>query len=455
MKKIMTACLCLLLIVVLVTTAYGAAGFSVSASDKSLSRGDTVTLTFSVSSGDQATSYGLMLSYDKAVFELVNGNCTVPGTLVSSFNNGFAFLFQNPTAYSGTVGTITLKVKDNAALGSYTVSGSASVKNGDFPISASGCSVTLSVGCDHKYSPWTDLGDGRHTRTCSVCNQPQTENHTWDDGKVTKPANCKEPGSKLYTCTACNATKPEEIPQSTTHTYTNDCDPDCNVCGLTRTITHKYSTKWSKDQNGHWHACTVCKLKKDEAAHTPGPEATESSAQTCTTCGYVIKAALGHKHNYATTWTTDEQGHWHACSGCDEKGDYVAHDFENACDPDCSICKYQRDVGHSFTDTWEADGEKHWHACSGCGLKQDEAVHTPGPEATETVAQTCTVCGYELAPALGGGTEPTEAEKPAQEQNTDTGSDKNELWSVIAMPLMILGVLTAAGVALLFIFKKR
>ena len=31
----------------------------------------------------------------------------------------------------------------------------------------------------------------------------------------------------------------------------------------------------------------------------------------------------------------------------------------------------------------------------------DKALHTPGPAATETTPQTCTACGYEIAPATG------------------------------------------------------
>ena len=31
--------------------------------------------------------------------------------------------------------------------------------------------------------------------------------HSWDEGKVTKEATCKEEGMKLYTCTECGETK--------------------------------------------------------------------------------------------------------------------------------------------------------------------------------------------------------------------------------------------------------
>lgn len=33
----------------------------------------------------------------------------------------------------------------------------------------------------------------------------------------------------------------------------------------------------------------------------------------------------GHTHTPAATWTSDATGHWHACTGCDEKLDFAAH----------------------------------------------------------------------------------------------------------------------------------
>ena len=77
---------------------------------------------------------------------------------------------------------------------------------------------------------------------------PKTDTHTYDGGKVTKQATCKEDGEKLYTCTVCKATKTEPIPKSTAHTYDGGkvtkqatCREDgeklytCTVCGESRT----------------------------------------------------------------------------------------------------------------------------------------------------------------------------------------------------------------------------
>ena len=309
---------------------------------------------------------------------------------------------------------------------------------------------------DHKYGSWTKVNDTTHKHTCSVCSKEETANHTWNSGTVTKKATCKEAGVKTYTCTACNATKTESVAKLTTHTYDHACDTDCNVCGTTRTTAHNYKTSWSKDKTNHWHECSVCKDKKDVVSHTPGAEATETTAQTCTVCGYVIKAALGHKHSYATTWTTDDTGHWYKCSGCEEKGSYAAHDFENSCDKDCSICGYTRESEHKFAETWATDEDNHWHVCSGCGLKQDEAAHESGAEATATTAQTCTICGYEIAPALGEEetTDPTEssdATTPTTSTDKTDPDDGTFPWWII----VIVVVVAVGGVVVVIVIKKK
>lgn len=65
-------------------------------------------------------------------------------------------------------------------------------------------------------------------------------------------------------------------------------------------------------------------------------------------------------------------------------------------------------TGHTWSNDWSSDGTGHWHDCvnANCPITENNqkvgyAVHTPGVEATETTPQTCDVCGYELAPALG------------------------------------------------------
>ena len=66
----------------------------------------------------------------------------------------------------------------------------------------------------------------------------------------------------------------------------------------------------------------MCHDKKDEAAHTPGAAATETTPQKCTECDYIITAALGHTHTLtkveakAPTCTEDGNKAYYVCSGC-------------------------------------------------------------------------------------------------------------------------------------------
>ena len=105
---------------------------------------------------------------------------------------------------------------------------------------------------------------------------------------------------------------------------------DCAYCDLIGTNTwdsttygpHNYAATWSSDADGHWHECSLCHDKKDQAAHTPGAAATETTPQKCTECDYIITAALGHTHSLtkveanAPTCTEDGNIEYYTCSGC-------------------------------------------------------------------------------------------------------------------------------------------
>ncbi len=182
----------------------------------------------------------------------------------------------------------------------------------------------------------------------------------------------------------------------------------CSVCGEKGTATfetgdtpsHNYKTTWSSDASAHWHECSKCGDKKDTTSHTAGAAATETTAQTCTVCKYVITPAFGHTHSYSSSWSSDADNHWYSCSGCNTPKDKGLHSYKNACDTDCDVCGYVRTITHSYNMERNKDAEKHWYECSVCGDKKNETAHTPGVDATETTDQTCTVCGYVIKEAL-------------------------------------------------------
>ena len=118
--------------------------------------------------------------------------------------------------------------------------------------------------------------------------------------------------------------------------------------------------------------------------HTPDHtgHATEEYAIKCTKCGYVIEAQLGHTHAVDTTkYESDETNHWNTCSGCSEKQNVSAHEFEWKIDKDATATE---------------KGSKH---------------------------EECKVCGYKKAaveiPATGTPTDPTKPENPNSPQTGD------------------------------------
>ncbi|MGN1222821.1 MAG: hypothetical protein ACI4T1_01665 [Christensenellales bacterium] len=127
------------------------------------------------------------------------------------------------------------------------------------------------------------------------------------------------------------------------------------------TITSVYefhttsSVEWLTDSTKHYHICS-CGEKVDVAPHTSDrEEATETEAVKCTICGYVITPALGHiTHTAGEEWLSDEENHWHKCSGCSEKLNVATHTFgewsvtiqpqvgvAGEKERECSVCRYK------------------------------------------------------------------------------------------------------------------
>lgn len=204
---------------------------------------------------------------------------------------------------------------------------------------------------------------------------PSDHKHVWDV-TYTIPATCTKEGAISRGCSACGAIEVEVLP----------------VAG------HKFSPQWTRKAAGHWHACTVCGEQGDFGKHYPGPAATEEKAQICLTCGYTLTAKKSHTHKYDTTWTSDETGHWYACSGCDEQKDFADHSFDNSCDPDCNICGYQSAAAHIYSGTWTCDETGHWDVCTSCQETSAVEPHIPDAE-----GQFCVACDFQLSDA----TEPT------------------------------------------------
>ncbi len=120
-----------------------------------------------------------------------------------------------------------------------------------------------------------------------------------------------------------------------------------------------------------------------------------------------------HTHTFESGWTSDSTGHWHkATCEHDVKDGFAAHTSGGAATettPEtCTECGYEiapvLQHTHTFESGWTSDSSGHWHkaTCEHTGEKGSFAAHTPGAAATATTPQTCSVCGYVITPATGG-----------------------------------------------------
>ena len=174
----------------------------------------------------------------------------------------------------------------------------------------------------------------------------------------------------------------------------------CGICGQDYYGDHDLShhdavpPTCTTDGNVEYWECSLC--QKDFSDDKGTAEITD-----------IVKSALGHSliktDEKAPTCTDDGNRAYWTCTECRNIfSDDAGLNPTTLADVTVSA------TGHTWSNDWSSDGTGHWHDCtnSNCPITENNqkdgyAVHTPGDEATETTPQTCDVCGYELAPALG------------------------------------------------------
>lgn len=403
MKKYITIALCFLLLIMLAVPTFAAeeTKVTVTPSKTTVQRGETIEFTISISGDTAFSSVFAELTFDPEVFEFVSGEAKNTAGMLVDYDGTSIGLMNAPAAvYNGELQVLTFRVKDTAPIDPTTITGSASGNSGNLAVQF--VEATVNINCEHEWS-WTKIDGDKHTKSCPKCQTSIDEEHTWNEGEVIDPPTCTEPGKEKYTCIFnCGAEKTEDL-DPLGHDWANDCD---KVCGRdsthTRETEHDYPDEWEKDTTSHWHECTKCGDRKDNAEHTPGPEATDTTAQICTVCEYVIKPAKEHVHAYDDEWVYDTDYHWHRCITKASPDCYVTdgkapHDYDNDCDVDCNTCGAIRTPIHDFSTsklTGNVDG--HYYKCAGKGCNATSKIedHIPGEEATEDTPQRCTECGF-------------------------------------------------------------
>ncbi|MGN0907842.1 MAG: hypothetical protein ACI4NM_11910, partial [Bullifex sp.] len=323
---------------------------------------------------------------------------------------------------------------------------------------------------------------GTYKYTCTVCSYEKNEDipegdHVPEFVERIEPT-CTERGYDIYRCKACGETVYHNYVNALSHdvTLVERTEPTCTEegverhyhcerCGLNFSnpeatepmdditiapLGHSWKTIWSKDDNYHWHECSVCGEKKDIAAHSYDQRVTDNYYKqqdaTCTEpARYFYSCVCGEKgtetfdygdpkghtltHHDAIDSTCTVQGnieYW-SCSVCnknfsDAQGmneitgsimlPYAEHVFtNNAFDVTelghkriCDVC--HQSIGDYESHSAETchNSDYHWDRCSVChyqmtGMSRHEWTHLDNKNV-------CLECGMEMSdPTSGGGFE--------------------------------------------------
>ena len=99
-------------------------------------------------------------------------------------------------------------------------------------------------------------------------------------------------------------------------------------------VSHKYSDTFKTDGKTHWKEC-ACGERTEMGNHSGGT-ATCTEKATCEICGE--KYGDLKPHSYSTEWSTDETKHWHKCTECGAKTDEAEHTDADK-DHKCDVCE--------------------------------------------------------------------------------------------------------------------
>ncbi|MCC2790028.1 InlB B-repeat-containing protein [Eubacterium ventriosum] len=127
---------------------------------------------------------------------------------------------------------------------------------------------------------------------------------------------------------------------------------------------------------------------KPEALKTPADCTSNAVYFKSCSCGAIsttdtfvaMNTALGHA--YGSDWKYDSTNHWHECSRCHDKKDEAAHDYGS--DNVCDTCGYDKTVPHTHNLTLVAakaatcteGGKEAYYKCEGCGKFYEDVLGT-------------------------------------------------------------------------------
>lgn len=184
----------------------------------------------------------------------------------------------------------------------------------------------------------------------------------------------------------------------------------------------------------------------DPTTETPTEVTTEPTAPT------------EHEHTYASRWYYDKENHWHECTTCGEKKDVKTHtpgpEATETEHQRCTVCNYvitpAKSHEHEYSTEWSYNVNQHWHECE-CGERADVAAHT--------WSSVCSICGAKApTPVQPDPVLPTTPTKPVTaptqpEPIPVDDSSADAKWLVGG--LILLGVVALVGLLYFVLFKSK
>ena len=214
----------------------------------------SISMMIACTIGLAACDFGGGHSHDMTYHSAVDATCTEDGNIEYWYCDGCGKYFSDEEG-KHEVTDITIAAKGHT-WGDWEVTQEATCQEkGSKTRTCSVCNETESEEmplAEHSYGEWqvtekaTCTEDGEQKRTCEVCGHEETQTlpalgHTWDDWQIVEEATCKD-GLRKHVCETCGAEEEEIIPASGEHKYIDTVIPPtvdepgytlhkCEICG--------------------------------------------------------------------------------------------------------------------------------------------------------------------------------------------------------------------------------
>ena len=138
---------------------------------------------------------------------------------------------------------------------------------------------TMTIGHDKSVTAYIRLAETDENNASPAVSKTANSGHGTPTHHKAVEATCQHDGNTEYwECKTCGK-------------YFGD-EAAATEIALADTVLaktdHKWLDKYESDKDGHWHKCEYCDEVTEKQSHISSGEATTTSAEYCTECGYII-----------------------------------------------------------------------------------------------------------------------------------------------------------------------